>query len=42
MRWMQSNSYNETYLTPEGYRDFEIRRAVDIQLAPSPESKYTD
>jgi len=34
LRWMQSgnNYYNETYLTPEGYRDFEIRPAIDLQL----------
>ena len=30
LRWTQQNGYNETYLTPEGYRDFEIRPAVDL------------
>lgn len=28
----------ETYLTPEGYRDFEIRPSLDIQVIPSPNS----
>lgn len=36
LRWTQAaNSYNETYLTPEGYRDFEIRPAIDLQFVPS-------
>jgi hypothetical protein len=40
LRWMQNKSYNETYLTPEGYRDFEIRPAVDLQLVMSPDNYY--
>lgn len=31
----------ETYLTPDGYRDFEIRSAVDVQVLPSPDSDKT-
>ena len=42
LRWMKSNAYNETYLTPEGYRDFEIRPAVDLQLVMSPDNYYQD
>lgn len=38
LRWNQASSYNETYLTPEGYRDFEVRPAVDVNLALSPDS----
>lgn len=44
LRWLQSsnNYYNETYLTPEGFRDFEIRPAVDLSLETSLESDYPD
>ena len=31
-------STTETYLTPDGYRDFEIRPSLDIQVIPSPDS----
>lgn len=27
-------------MTPEGYRDFEIRPAVDVQIQASPDSDY--
>ena len=42
LRWMQAGKsyYNETYLTPEGYRDFEIRPAIDLQLQMSPDNQY--
>ena len=39
LRWTEAKRYHkETYLTPEGYRDFEIRPAVDLQLVMSPEN----
>lgn len=40
IRWLKA--YNETYLTPDGYRDFEIRPALDIQIQPSPDSNPID
>ena len=32
-------SRTETYLTETGYQDFEIRPALDIQIAPAPDSE---
>jgi hypothetical protein len=40
LRWTQSRYQNETYMTPDGYRDFEIRPAVDLQLVMSPDNPY--
>lgn len=42
LRWMQSRVRTETYLTPEGYRDFEIRPAVDVQIQPSLDSDLSN
>ena len=43
LRWLSDKQYyNETYLTPDGFFDFEIRPAVDLQLIMSPESKYQE
>lgn len=36
LRWAQAET--ETYMTSEGYREFDIRPAVDLQLNPSPDS----
>ena len=36
LRWTQSSK--ETYMTKDGYRDFDIRPAVDLKLNPSPDS----
>lgn len=39
LRWTQSNDKTvETYMTQDGYRDFDIRPAVDLKLSPSTDS----
>jgi len=40
LRWMAA-SYNETYLTPDGYRDFEIRPAIELTMDLAPDSNAT-
>lgn len=34
-----TQSRTETYLTEDGYVDFEIRPALDLQIAPAPDSE---
>jgi hypothetical protein len=40
LRWM-ATAYNETYLTPDGYRDFEIRPAIELTMAYTPDTNIT-
>jgi len=37
LRWNQAND-KETYMTPDGYREFEVRPAVDVRLNLSSDS----
>jgi hypothetical protein len=37
LRWLKDYP-TEAYLTPDGYRDFEIRPAVDLNIVGNPES----
>jgi hypothetical protein len=37
LRWMES-AYNETYLTPDGYRNFEIHPAIELTMAYTPDT----
>ena len=42
LRWTQAKDvFNETYLTPDGYRDFEIHRAIELSLELSPDVDET-
>ena len=39
LRWLQA--FNETFLTPDGYRDFEIRPAIELTMGFTPDSNVT-
>ena len=36
-----ATAFNETYLTPDGYRNFEIRPAIELTMAFTPDTNIT-